>query len=217
MMMTSAAPALAQEAPPAPPSHGGGVACDDVGYEGTCVASVAMWAEDGSCHLRDCAGEGKTCGYVADGIGWGCLEGTERSRAIGPATGARAAPSGPTWPMAHAPAGTTHPYPVHVYPPTRTEWNSPGMAATGTLLTVIGGSSLVLGGLGLTVVPMDGGSKPTANLLSLGLLGGGAVFCGIGIPLIVVGAREVPVEDAPFVPQPQLRVGAGSVDFSMPL
>lgn len=69
-----------------PPPADGAASCDDLGYEGTCVASVALWSEGGSCRVRDCAGEGKTCGYIADGVGWGCLEGTDGSTAFDCAT-----------------------------------------------------------------------------------------------------------------------------------
>jgi hypothetical protein len=98
--------------------------------------------------------------------------------------------------------------------PQPTESNSPGMAVGGTVLTVLGGVSMVLGGLGL--VGMSGGGGGSAlGTVSASMLGGGALFLGIGIPLIVVGAKDVPVDDAPPTPQAQLRVGLGSVDFSM--
>ncbi len=54
-------------------------ACADLGYTGTCLGEVSVWWEDRSCRVRDCGGEGKTCGWIADGIGFGCLEGTHGS------------------------------------------------------------------------------------------------------------------------------------------
>jgi astacin len=55
----------------------GAAQCDALGYDGECVGSTSIWSENGSCRVRDCASEGRTCGWIADGVGWGCLGGTE--------------------------------------------------------------------------------------------------------------------------------------------
>src|SRR5688500_7987506 len=57
-------------------------ACDELGYAGTCIGEVSVWFEDASCRVRDCGGEGKTCGYISDDVGWGCVEGTQGSTAF---------------------------------------------------------------------------------------------------------------------------------------
>jgi hypothetical protein len=49
--------------------------CDALGYEGECRGDTSVWADGGRCHVRDCASEGKTCGYIGEGVGWGCLGG----------------------------------------------------------------------------------------------------------------------------------------------
>ncbi len=71
--------------PPVGPGVGDssdGAQCDALGYDGTCIADVSMWSEGGHCRVRDCGGEGKTCGLISDAAGWGCLEGTAGSSAF---------------------------------------------------------------------------------------------------------------------------------------
>lgn len=61
----------------------GGVGnCTALGYAGTCVDEVSLWMEGGACWVRDCASEGKTCGYISASIGYGCLEGPQGSTAF---------------------------------------------------------------------------------------------------------------------------------------
>jgi hypothetical protein len=50
--------------------------CDALGYDGACYGETSVWSQDGACLVRDCASEGRTCGWIADGVGWGCLGGT---------------------------------------------------------------------------------------------------------------------------------------------
>ena len=53
--------------------------CEELGYWGECVNGVALWWENGSCRVRDCASEGRTCGLISDAVGWGCMGGTADS------------------------------------------------------------------------------------------------------------------------------------------
>jgi hypothetical protein len=62
------------------PSPSSRATCDGLGYTGKCVGEVSMWSEAGTCRVRDCAGEGKTCGLISSDVGWGCLEGTNGAR-----------------------------------------------------------------------------------------------------------------------------------------
>ena len=62
--------------PPPPPPDTSGASCDSVGYAGTCVGTLSVYAEGGACKLRDCGAEGRTCGYISDADGWGCLGGS---------------------------------------------------------------------------------------------------------------------------------------------
>jgi hypothetical protein len=50
--------------------------CNDLGYTGTCVGKVSIWAENSTCKVRDCGAEGKTCGYISAAVGYGCTGGT---------------------------------------------------------------------------------------------------------------------------------------------
>lgn len=64
-------------------SSSGGAAgsCSELGYEGKCEGDVSIWSDnDGSCKVRDCAGEGKTCGHISSAVGYGCLGGTSGAR-----------------------------------------------------------------------------------------------------------------------------------------
>ena len=53
--------------------------CDALGYEGECRGDTSVWSDGGKCLVRDCASEGKTCGFIAEGVGFGCLGGSEGS------------------------------------------------------------------------------------------------------------------------------------------
>lgn len=55
---------------------GGGARCDALGYTGTCVGRVSVWAEGSQCRVRDCGAEGRSCGYISAADGYGCLGGT---------------------------------------------------------------------------------------------------------------------------------------------
>lgn len=50
--------------------------CEQIGYHGRCVGETSIWAENGTCRVRDCASEGKVCGLISDEVGLGCLGGT---------------------------------------------------------------------------------------------------------------------------------------------
>jgi hypothetical protein len=105
--------------------------------------------------------------------------------------------------------------PLDDLPLGRTKWRSPGMAAGGTVLTVLGTASAVLGVVGLAGSGGGGGGAPNySGVFGGAFLGGGALMLGIGIPMIVSGATEISVGDVPPAAQTQLRVGAGSIDFS---
>lgn len=64
------------------PGGGSGATCDELGYEGQCFGDVSLWAENGACMVRDCGGEGKSCGLISAEIGYGCVEGTQGSTAF---------------------------------------------------------------------------------------------------------------------------------------
>lgn len=61
------------EPPPPAPT---GAQCDALGYAGECRGSTSVWSEGGACFVRDCASEGRECGFISDDVGWGCLGGT---------------------------------------------------------------------------------------------------------------------------------------------
>jgi hypothetical protein len=73
--------APATPVPPAPtpdaPAPTETAQCDALGYDGECRGETSVWSDGGRCLVRDCAAEGRTCGWIADGVGWGCLGGTE--------------------------------------------------------------------------------------------------------------------------------------------
>jgi hypothetical protein len=58
------------------------VSCQELGYIGECVGDVGIWWENGTCRVRDCGSEGKTCGLISNAVGYGCLEGTQGSTAF---------------------------------------------------------------------------------------------------------------------------------------
>jgi hypothetical protein len=49
--------------------------CGDVTYQGLCAGSVVTWCESGSIHTKDCAPQGRACGWQDDTVGWNCLDG----------------------------------------------------------------------------------------------------------------------------------------------
>jgi hypothetical protein len=65
---------------PEAPGNGRGASCAELGYDGECVGDVSIWSENGQCRVRDCGGEGKTCGHISSAAGWGCLGGTAGAR-----------------------------------------------------------------------------------------------------------------------------------------
>lgn len=65
-----------------PPAPGAGADCAGLGYAGACYGDVALWSEDTSCFVRDCASEGKSCGYISSSVGYGCLGGNYGSTAF---------------------------------------------------------------------------------------------------------------------------------------
>jgi len=62
-----------QQEPPAE----SGAQCDALGYVGACYGETSMWTENGDCRVRDCVAEGRSCGWIDDNTGWGCLGGQE--------------------------------------------------------------------------------------------------------------------------------------------
>jgi hypothetical protein len=100
-----------------------------------------------------------------------------------------------------------------------TRMASPGMLAGGVALTA-GGLLSAVAGLALSagqVWSMGYGARSSskASGAALPLMAGGAISGAIGIPLIVFGALEVPSGSVSGAPAAQLRVGAGSAEFSM--
>jgi hypothetical protein len=68
--------------PPPPPPPASEATCDELGYIGACVGKVSVWAEDNQCKVRDCAAEGKQCGWISNDIGWGCLGGNQGANTL---------------------------------------------------------------------------------------------------------------------------------------
>lgn len=105
-------------------------------------------------------------------------------------------------------------------PPPETELYSPGMVAGGAILSGLGAVGAVVG----TSVIVDSATRESSRNPTAGLavvfggvfLGGGVLLLGGGIPVIVVGAQQVPVEGAAVVPSAHasLRLGAGSLSLS---
>jgi hypothetical protein len=62
-----------------PPS---GSSCSALGYTGTCVGNTSIWWQNGSCKVRDCASEGRSCGWISSSVGWGCLGGSSGSSTV---------------------------------------------------------------------------------------------------------------------------------------
>ncbi len=56
------------------PGEEPGEPCGQVDYRGACDGNVAVWCDDGRLARRDCAGEGRVCGYVDDETGFYCRE-----------------------------------------------------------------------------------------------------------------------------------------------
>jgi len=46
--------------------------CMGIDYLGHCDGDVAEWCQSGSLARRNCASEGKTCGYVNGDVGYFC-------------------------------------------------------------------------------------------------------------------------------------------------
>lgn len=88
---------------------------------------------------------------------------------------------------------------------------SPGMHSTGVALSIAGGTTVLAGG-----AMMAGASSEGDILLGLGGLvagGTGVILLGVGIPLAVVGGRQVP-DGMTASEAPEVRVGLGSIDVS---
>lgn len=52
----------------------GTTGCGTVSYQGYCDGDLAVWCQDAQLAERDCAAEGKTCGYVDEQVGFYCVE-----------------------------------------------------------------------------------------------------------------------------------------------
>jgi hypothetical protein len=90
--------------------------------------------------------------------------------------------------------------------PEQTKRNSTGMMITGIVLTSLSAVSLTAGAAVIVGDTTDGdGTAIAAVLIGGPLVIGGAVFSAVGIPLWVIGSRQVPVrpgyEEAHALPQ----------------
>jgi len=47
--------------------------CGDVTYAGYCDGSTVVWCESNTLRSKDCAPQGKSCGYQDDNVGYNCL------------------------------------------------------------------------------------------------------------------------------------------------
>jgi len=84
---------------------------------------------------------------------------------------------------------------------------SPGMFATGVTLTSLGGVCALSGAVVVASADHDIG----AGLGGMALLGGSLLFLGPGIPLTIVGGRDVPAGAAQAA-VPVVHFGPGSID-----
>jgi len=150
-----------------------------------------------------------------------------------------------TYPPGYPPPGYQQGYPPPYYyppsdynygapppPPRETERNSTGLMVAGIVLTGVGAVAAVAGVIvatdaeeerydgyyGYQTVDED---KRVAGII-VGLVGLGLI--GAGIPMIIVGARKVPVKDAPEQPAeqqgralPTLRLGLGAASVGWQL
>ena len=92
---------------------------------------------------------------------------------------------------------------------------SRGMMIAGSILTALGGTTMIAGtGVMLWDVTSDYGGGYVALLIGAPMIGGGAIFSSIGIPLLVVGTRPrrpKPVADASDSALPEINAGPTSV------
>jgi len=111
-----------------------------------------------------------------------------------PAAGYGLPPRGPH----HQPPGSYHhlPPPPPPPPPPLRERNSVALMVTGIVLTSIGGVGLIVGSSLLSSSRVGGcvGRHCSEHVgVGIGLSLGGLAFVGAGVPMIVVGAKRVPV------------------------
>jgi hypothetical protein len=111
--------------------------------------------------------------------------------------------------------GYPYPPPGYAYVPPKTKRNSTPMYVIGLVSTILGGLTL-LGG-GITYMTSDYIEEDTAHrtveATGVGLLIGGAGLLALGIPFVVIGGERVPV-DARLVPQATQHGGGAAVVFS---
>lgn len=123
-------------------------------------------------------------------------------------TGAMAAPPPPPPPP---PPGEDAPYTGP------TERRSTGMFVTGVVLVPLGGVSLIGAPIAAVAIALEGRADDARNAgVALALFGVAAI--GAGIPLLIIGNQDVPVEpEQPEPPEPEaaLYVGPTSASFSM--
>jgi hypothetical protein len=181
VMMTSIAPALAQEAPSAEPA--------------------APVAQEPAPPVAPSAPVAPVDEIVQQAL---AEEAAPAERAAPSATAAsEAAPTRPA-PAASVPDWRTWPEDPDATPKRRRK--SPGMVAGGSVLTALGGLGTILGFVDLAH-SQDAAAKilfPTSGVL-----------LAIGIPLIAVGASGASADGSTPTAQAELRVGAGSAEFSM--
>jgi hypothetical protein len=94
------------------------------------------------------------------------------------------------------------------------------MMVAGIVLTSVGALGLVVGGVLISQANNDatrtcvaGPCDPTNDdkrKLGIGVAVVGLASLGVGIPLLVIGARKVPVEQQPTAWQPRLELGPTS-------
>jgi hypothetical protein len=84
---------------------------------------------------------------------------------------------------------------------------NPGLFVTGMVLTIVGATSIPIGGIALGVGEGKHCSSGTPMCgVGAGFLGGGVLFLGVGIPMLVVGGAQVPNESPGPAPTPAASV-----------
>jgi hypothetical protein len=110
-----------------------------------------------------------------------------------------------------------YPYPPagYAYTPPKTKRNSTAMYVIGLVSTILGGVTLLGGGITYATSDYIQEDTPrrTVEATGVGLLIGGAGLLALGIPFVVIGGERVPV-DARIIPQATQHGGGAAVVVS---
>jgi hypothetical protein len=95
------------------------------------------------------------------------------------------------------------------------ETRSPFMVGVGGSLTAIGCAGVVAGAIAMGGLSTCGDCGLGAVAVGGGTMTAGSIFLGIGIPLLAVGATQVPVD--PAAAAPRVRIGPGGMEVAWTL